>query len=88
MTVSYSDLNRANGFQPAADNAMSRYIELSGFTRHTWLKSPKRYIEQVVVDPINYQVETDTPQDVADPDDDGWDTVLIDQPSNRKIYRR
>lgn len=89
-SLSSSDLVRNSAFAPGGDNVFSRYITLTGYTQHTWIKSPKRYIEGAGLAENGLKalsnVETDT--EVADPTGDGWDTVLEKQSSTRRTYSR
>lgn len=83
-----SGLGRHPDFQPGAENVFSRFITLSAYTQHTWLKSPKRFIESAAVDKLEYLTESETDNSAADPTGDGWDTTKSQQSSRRRIFRR
>lgn len=86
-SVSSSDLDRNRSFAPTTDNVFSRFITLQAHTQHTWLKSPKRYIEATQPS-FDYQANTDTDNLAADPTGDGWDTTPVQQSSSRRVFRR
>jgi hypothetical protein len=87
-SVQSSGISRNSAFQPGAENAFSRFITLSASTQHTWLKTPKRFLESSAVDGLKFDSNTDTDQIAADPTGDGWDTVPSQQSSRRRVFRR
>ena len=93
-TFSSSDMSRNQAFDAAGDNVFSRYIRIQGLTEHTWLKSPKRFIESTALeyDGIKAHTDVDTPEEVVHPDPrlkDGWSTIKSSlKQSKRKIARR
>lgn len=87
-SVQSSGISRNQYFQAGAENAFSRFITLSATTQHTWLKTPKRFLESSAPKGIKYDSNVDTDQLAADPTGDGWDTTPTQQSSRRRIFRR
>jgi hypothetical protein len=72
-SVSSSDFTK-NGDVPAGDNVYSRWITLSGQVTNSWLKSPMRTIEKVVVQGILIDANLDTTESATQQQDDLWVT--------------
>lgn len=90
---------RGSEFQQGADNIYSRYITLSGLVQNSWLKSPTRIIEKVIVaekddegfygSGVKFISNEDTTQEVIESDNPNWTTAKDGKPKNTKkvIFR-
>lgn len=63
---------------PNGEAAFVRFITLTGQVENSWISAPKRFLESIVVGPIEIEANLNTP-DIIDQSDEIWVTVADDE---------
>jgi hypothetical protein len=81
-SLNSTDIIREESFDQASENIYKRWITISGLMDYSWLKAPKRIIENVQfkdkegITGIKVLTDTDTPKEVKNPKSDQvWETT-------------